>query len=148
MFVRNNTKCPNCGKIAATDIYLAIAQPTPMDSLVIIVECYECLAFHEVVVDLPVLRLWLGLLAATVRNPSDESLLRPLRWSKSVARILSWQQAKAVRRSAEEWFRCGLVCLETVELPSLLGIRHKLVTSGGRVQGKSFRSLVSAWCGL
>lgn len=148
MFVRNNTNCPNCGRITAYDVYLKFEGLNNRDPLTFVIECHNCLRFKDVSVDLTVVRMWLKVLADAAGSSLDDALLVPRRWSSDCYFVLTKSQRKTTVRLAQLWFSQGTCCSETVELPQFRKLLRTLETSGGTVPGSGPGELINAWCGL
>lgn len=147
MFVRNNTKCPSCGRNACTDIYYIEAGFTS-SGMTIRAECHDCLSFVDVIVDYRVVRMWLRTLATTAMGGTDESLRSARHWSDDAYLRLSQQQIRSIVRLAKSWFAPGVAYLEVIDLPALCEINRKLRASNGTIGGDGIQALVNAWCGL
>lgn len=132
MFVRNNTKCPYCGKYAAFDVY-ALASPfSDPDSFIFRVECSECLGFSEREVDATAVKGWLLILAHAMDMRAQ--MRYPRRWSTHIGKTLSLTEREAVARAVLLYFPRGEVLSELVGSPALCAISRKLLTPGDRIR--------------
>nr|QDH91337.1 MAG: hypothetical protein H1Rhizo271040_000002 [Leviviridae sp.] len=115
MFVRNNMKCPNCGRSAATDLYLSPNFAASTVGVVLRAECFECLGFVELSVNPEIVRRWLRGLASSF--PPNDIRRLPMVWSDrpgfSPRRWLSFY------RVLSEVFCPGEVNLKSLEHPIL-----------------------------
>lgn len=132
MFVRNNTKCPHCGKYAAFDIYAVAPVFSDPDSYVFRVECSECLGFSEREVEAPAVKGWLLILAHAMDIRAQ--MRYPRRWSTSIGPTLSRTEREAVSRAVRLYFLRGEVLSELVGSPALCAISRKLMTPGDRIR--------------
>jgi hypothetical protein len=145
MLVRDNTKCPHCGKFTATDVYHRYASIS--DTHVLFrAECFDCLAWFEVKVDWVVVYGWCRLLAGA-RGLTGLSLL-PNRWSPNYRPELSVGQKRAVVSQLENFFGEGACRLELADSLNLRDISRKLKTSGDLISGATFEDFCHAWCPL
>lgn len=132
MFVRNNTKCPHCGKYAAFDVY---ALPSPFsdpDSFIFRAECYECLGFSEREVACTAVKGWLLVLAHA--RDLKAQFRKPRRWSHRLDHALSMTEREAVARATALFFSQGSVLSELVGSSALCAISRKLMTPGDRIE--------------
>jgi len=138
MLVRNNTVCPHCGKLSATDVYVrSLESSCSVDYWVVAIECYDCLAIEEYWVHVSVLRGWIRLLA----NPGD-----PVnKWSPCWSALLSDQQKKSLFRSFERILPRGAVDHRSADFPELWRIIRYLRRNGGPVDGETFEAFSRAW---
>jgi hypothetical protein len=145
MLVRNNIKCPRCGKIAAMDIHIGPFLPFTQDRVILRAECTECLAFCERRVSWPIIRCWLILLVNEKGWYVAGTWGLPLKWSKTMPTALSRRQKLAIQRSASLWFDRGMHIGDVADSHVLCDIYRKLVTSGSPLSSPSAESLSYAW---
>jgi len=151
MLVRDNMPCPFCGKNTAMDI-----STKPVDllfselgnSLAFKMECYECLAWKDIIVDLSIVRGWCRLLTSVKGLPRD--FYRPDRWHPNFnGRYLRSVEKHAVYRSALLFFEEQECRLELSKSLRMMQILHTLRISDGFVDGGSWESFCeNAWASL
>lgn len=130
MLVRDNTKCPFCGRESATDIYFPHQVPLSSDSLTFRAECSECLGFKETAVPVWVVRCWIQSLAKS--SGSVVYLGAPCRWNNTFLGFYSREQYNAIVAAAEKYFESGFVLSRNAaELSIYRGICRALKTSVG-----------------
>lgn len=143
MLVRNNTKCPSCGKCTATDLY-APTQPSNLRGVILRAECYECYAFSEKFVDYSVLHGWCRLLAVEAKGLADSWTLAS-RWTSIRAVSLTLSQRGAVDKQIRLFFTSGTCLSKFVGSPTLFDIRRKLQTPGDLMSGVQWEDFCYAW---
>jgi hypothetical protein len=138
MLVRNNTACPHCGKLSATDLYVRTdSSCLNLNFWTVVVECYDCLSIEEYQVHQSVLRGWIRLLVL----PGD-----PVeRWSPNWTENLSVQQKDSLLRSFDRILPRGGVDNRSSDFPPLWRIIRYLRRSIGPIDGSTFESFSRAW---
>jgi hypothetical protein len=138
MLVRNNTVCPHCGKMSATDFYVQTnGLDSSLDFWTVKVECYDCLSIEDYFVHVSVLRGWIRLLAQA-GDPIE-------RWSPNWTGDLSLQQRESLARSFERVLPRGGVDSRSSDFPSLHRIIRYLRASHGPIDGSTFEAFGRAW---
>lgn len=138
MLVRDNTVCPHCGKLSATDFYVRTDSSCLTSTFwTVVIECYDCLAIEEYHVHQSVLRGWMRLLVNT-GDPVE-------RWSPNWSEILSYQQKDSLIRSFDRVLPRGGVDERSSDFPALWRIIRYLRRSVGPIDGSSFTAFSRAW---
>jgi hypothetical protein len=138
MLVRNNTVCPHCGKLSATDFYVLVDwNELDLDFWTVKVECFDCLSIEDYKVHKSVLRGWMRLLA-----PAGDPVER---WSSCWSDKLSAQQRDSLISSFERIIPRGGVDSRSPSFPRLWKIIQYLRRERGPIDGSTFAEFSRAW---
>lgn len=119
MLVRDNTPCPNCGKMSATDVFVYPGEFWgPSNTVHVRAECFDCLGWTDSLILAVDLRVILASMASAM--PASDPLYKYSKWQSGfVYRSLTRSQTDAVWRASTLLLGQGSVVLKLVKHPAL-----------------------------